>query len=603
MPAKIKPKSGQATPNTPSSLLSSSIDDQDFEINLAEGGEYTAQGMQLALIQKIPAAMNAQIHIQSIDELRRQFAGLVQHSHEQPIVIGLNTPNELDAGRAHWSLIVIDKGRVCYCNTLTSDFQVYENQIRTLAEKAHVAAFQSVNVEALNRGHEIADVDDMNLGVCGYWVETITGVVINEFDALMQGRPALLVRGLRDAIAGDFAHFVQHGFERWTNRHDKIYFNQLQRIIAEYGTHQATSINQKKQSQLQAQIKHAEEVNKTIEKLHPGAGFGNLYDGINGNFHVAIARENNLDKKFQLTIQHWERITELMDASLAALKLSKAYDPQIPSSFSKEFLAYSINKMKDAIAFVEAQAKASFIAFHEPPKENAAAYFKNVIANLKATTVMAINLLQDEKRYTLIASTRVLLDNHLPRLLQGKPHFKNLLTQARAISESLEYENVDINHAVNILLFSLYLENYKISRENKLLENNKIHDEITPWLEKLLVIRCPQIPAIVTHAGVNNTLANRILYFAGERYPAFVNHTRAELVALQQTPEQKDSANENKKRFVNTAKLLGRLGRAGFNASSEMLTGRKGQYVEEIDIKKYYDDNVADVVKVNRNKK
>jgi hypothetical protein len=104
MPPKIKPINGQATPNASSSLLSSSIDEEDFEIHLAEGGEYTAPGMQLALIQKIPPAMNAQIHIQSIDELQRQFAELVQHSQQQPMVIALNTPNALDAGRAHWSL-------------------------------------------------------------------------------------------------------------------------------------------------------------------------------------------------------------------------------------------------------------------------------------------------------------------------------------------------------------------------------------------------------------------------------------------------------------------------------------------------------------------
>jgi hypothetical protein len=604
MPPKIKPQTGHVAENATPSLLSSSNADEDFEIKLAEGGEYTAQGMQLALMQKIPAAMHAQIHIQSMNELRRQFAELVQRSQLQPVVIALNTLSASDAGRAHWSLIVIDKGRACYCNTLASDFQFYENQIRRLAENARAAAFQSFNIEALNRRHEIANVDDMNLGVCGYWVETITDVVLREFDALMQGRPASLVRGLREAINGDFANFVRHGFERWSMRRDSISFSQLQSDITEYGARQAISMDEKIKSHLQLLIKHTQDVNKAIEKLHPDAGFGSLYASISSNFHLTLARENNNDKKSQLTMQHWERMTELMNTALAALKISQEHHLQMPSSFSKNFAAHGSNsKIKDAIAFVEAQAKASLIAFQQLPNENPAAFFNYVIANLKAATVTANNLVLNEKRHALITAGRTLLNHDLHRLLQGKPYFQNILSQARTISESLDYDNVDINNAINKLLFTLYLETYKISREKNLFRKSKIHDEITPWLEKVLVERCPQIAAIVPHMGVNNTPTNRILYFAGERYGEFVNQTRAELLALQEIPEQKDSANENKKRFVNTGKLLGRLGRAGFNASSEIFADKKGQYVKEHHIEKYYDSNVADIVNLNRNRK
>jgi hypothetical protein len=554
----------------------------DFNIELSENGEYTAPGMQLALMQQIPPESNAQIQVKSLQELERQFAGLVQDSHNQLIVVALNTPSLADEHRAHWSLIIIDKGRVCYCNTLTSDFQVNEGVVRGLARNL---PFQSFDIEALNSHRDIADIDDMNLGVCGYWVESMAAIAVRHLDKLMQGSPGPLLQGLREKINNNFAGFVHNGFERWTSRHNQIRHSELQGIVAARAENQAGSLDRKRKAALQLQIAAANNLSEAIQQLHPDSEISTRYAAMNSIFNAAIAKEKIAEKQYQAVAQHWKQVGALMVAAHTALMLSKNLG--LPSSFSKEFAKHkSDSRIKDAIAFVEAQAMASFIAFQNPPVNGRAEFLNKVIADLIAATQHATGMVHSAKHNLAMQS--------VSKRLQGKPQYQEIFMQVRALSANVEnVENVNIHDAIDKLLLSLYLQAYKVSREKKLLGSSVIRDDITPWLDTILLERCHEIEAMVPCKGIENTQVNRILHYAGKKYEEFVAEVKAELSAFQ---------SGDRKLFVNTGKLLGRLGQAGFQASAMLFARKDQQYVDESDIGKYYDKKVVNQTKIKLGK-
>jgi hypothetical protein len=563
----------------------------DFEIDLSDNGEYTAPGMQLALMQQIPLESDVQIHVKSINELERQYATLMQDSQLQPIIIALNTPSYLDENRAHWSLIVMHKGNVCYCNTLTSDFSINENVIRTLSNNAHAVAFQSFNIEALNQDHSIAAIADMNLGVCGYWVESMSAAVLNNFDKLMQGNANPLLQSLRQKINGNFDRFVQNGFDRWANRNNQIRHSQFQAMIEQ----RAAAADKKRKNTLQLTIDSVNKLNEFAQSLHPDSDISTRYAAINTIFYASIVKENNAEKQYQAVAQHWEQMHALMAAAEKAVALSKTLHLDIPSSFSKEFAAHKAdNTLKDAIAFIEAQVMASLIAFQNPPVNRRAEFLNKIVADLITATQNATIMIEHAKQHIAAKSVDAILNHYLPRLLQGKPQYQDIL--AKTLGKRAD---AHIDDAVNKLLLELYLETYKVSREKKLLSSSKVSDEITPWLEKILMDRYRGIHSMMPYHGIKNTLANRIICYAGETYPDFIQATRTELQNFGSEPQQNRSIDENRKRFVSMGKLLGRLGQAGFQACSQFFANSKDQYVKENEIGKYYDKNLASRINAN----
>ncbi len=150
---------------------------------------------------------------------------------------------------------------------------------------------------------------------------------------------------------------------------------------------------------------------------------------------------------------------------------------------------------------------------------------------------------------------------------------------------------VDIDRRVNELLFLIYLEAYIVSRKtaNFFKKHHSIlADDIARCIEVVLVGRIPEIQQVILSNGVNDkSLVNRILWYIGEAHPELAKQT---LHHLRNIDMYADNA---KKIFTNTGKLLGRLGTQGFAASSAFFKPHaQATYIKKSDIKSYYDESV-----------
>jgi serine/threonine protein phosphatase PrpC len=363
------------------------------------------------------------------------------------------------------------------------------------------------------------------------------------------------------------SHFLSQRF------HQVLLKNSREQLFAPLSQEQNTIV--------QRQI---ESWSDTVKKLNPAAGVSSLYATINYNFYTALARGGDSEKKAELITQYWDRIIALTQRVSNALLLSANLDLGLPSSFSPEFKEFNANKkIKDAIAFVEAQAKAALIAFENPPETKRDEFLAQVVKHLESTVDAAYAMVKEEQRNEKIRKAVALLGTQLPNFLKSRPQYQSILQKAQAAIKTFDDKRVDIDSAVDEILFSLYLEAYRQTREKKLFSSSAARDDISPVIEKMIMTRCPEIAAVVPRKGINNTLVNRILWYAGERFGDFSQLVLAQL-----------SAAENKKMFVNTGKLLGRLGNAGFQMSSQFFAGKDDRYVDKSEIEKFYDKNIKD---------
>lgn len=196
------------------------------------------------------------------------------------------------------------------------------------------------------------------------------------------------------------------------------------------------------------------------------------------------------------------------------------------------------------------------------------------------------------ERIKQVKLAKEFFDRDLPRLLQCKPFSQTILAEAKEASLQIDDDNVDVNDTINKLLFSLYIQIYMTSRARGLFSHSTTNDNITPWLVEKLKERCPDIYSIVLPKGIQNTEANRILWYAGEKYKDFAPHILHELQTFEEVSGQQ-SSDEHKAMFINKSKLLGRLGNNGFQACSVFFCGVPGHHVKEKEIEKYYKMNLA----------
>ena len=205
-------------------------------------------------------------------------------------------------------------------------------------------------------------------------------------------------------------------------------------------------------------------------------------------------------------------------------------------------------------------------------------------------------LLQVRSSQTLLEEVERLLQRLQPRYVDSLGQVQKILRDITVFQEQKKGFEVDVlNQRVDKLLFSIYLEAYKISGKSGILRlhGKTAADQLMHCLEVELLERFSEINKVALPKLIKRSnLANRILWFAGEKYPEFVQETCESLAHIS---EQKLQPDAQKKYYTNTGKLLVRLGSAGF---AESLTLFKGvgnvTCVKKSMIEKFYVEHVEE---------
>jgi serine/threonine protein phosphatase PrpC len=403
----------------------------------------------------------------------------------------------------------------------------------------------------------------------------------------------------------DVAEFLEKTFHNTLKKQITLtYLDTVKQTLGEPFKSSVTGIDQE-----------VETVVAALNQKHPALGLSQLYETIQSNFIRELNEEKQTDsqKKTQL-MTHAGQMLNLITSIQEALMLSTELGTKAPSSFSPEFAAWHGEGNQSAIiSSLEAKARDALIAcinlanvthadtkaLLEPLSATMKAAngtrkisddgVKQLVKDLVKSTKEARNAIkqivaQIRRFNDEVLPNRDVLQRQLPALL--KDRYNAILVEAKSLNDTLENPGVYPKDAVDKLLFSLYVEIYKNTRVKTLFGSSHVTENFANQLEKMLAERCPDLHNNLPHAGVKNTPENRILAYAGNKYPQLVEATRAELLAL----GEKGSAADNKKAYVTHGKLLQRLGESGFAAASTVFTGKPDQYVKESGIESHYDN-------------
>jgi hypothetical protein len=271
-------------------------------------------------------------------------------------------------------------------------------------------------------------------------------------------------------------------------------------------------------------------------------------------------------------------------------------------------LVITIKKLASDTDFIQQSPSMALGMFHQMATATGA----TVIADISEKFIDAIiktnpgSTKDMTKHSSLIEDAKKILEIQLPELLQGKPQYVDLLNQAKDLSKKLDTDIIDVNDAVNKILFSVYLESYKTNLTKKLFSlNSSVQDSVAQWLENILIKRCPGITSAIPNKKISASKTNHILTYAGDKYGDLTNETLAQLAEIKYLAAAGGlSAEKNKElkaKFVNTGKLLGRLGKSGHEACSYFFTEKPDEYVSRSAIEKSYDAHVAAAAKLKLN--
>gem|GEM_PF-2736271 len=312
---------------------------------------------------------------------------------------------------------------------------------------------------------------------------------------------------------------------------------------------------------------------------------------INKSYFEVFKSCKTNEEKFSLATLHYKNLFTVLAKVMEALTLRAAYSLGLSPSDQSRFKKSNVDPdIKSVITNLESKAK-------------------NLIKSYDATLSIPYSEVKYNEMLVILAeSTRVILNSNLIAVtslvtqLLGKKLYSDVLQQANNLHDKIKLcclekkplSPPDVNltsNEMDIILFSTYVDTYRFSREKLLFDHSRPGDKVARWIEEILKVRFPEIVSIYNirpHGDFDFSLTNRILWHIGENSPALVDKIHLELQLLQAT---KNPSNE--KLFIATGKLLGRLGKSGFEKCSVFFNPdhENNASIHESEIKTYFQKN------------
>lgn len=325
-------------------------------------------------------------------------------------------------------------------------------------------------------------------------------------------------------------------------------------------------------------------------QIDPRYNLDMMFEIISNHFINTLQEQKDPQEKSQYIMSHWNLIKELAQTTRDAVGLTHDLDLKIPSSLSSQFAKSPVSKeVKSAIVMSDAQVISAVaeIAYSKDAQDKT--LIKKVIATLKENTRVAKEAVQKgmfEHRAKQMKEHAALLD--------GRPFLRDIQERLNELPDKLKKDpSFNFRDATRHLLLEAYIEVCKHTLHTPLLGSPRSLNEFQHKLEQLIDSYYSDIAKSVPNSNFANSLGNRILFYAGNKYPDLIEKIERELQDFQNNKENMTHSTEDKSLFLNTSKLLARLGSQGFNKASAFFNKEYGQAVKEDEMLSFFEEKIS----------